>query len=139
MEIPQALIDKTIQRGVILHCSQPDDVDHGKFIVIIGENEKEYVGYFFINSRVNFMFADKTGYMDSQFELKCECYDFLKYTSYLNCADMLQINKKDLLLNIKRKKNQIKGELTQEDLEDILALARESKALSKREKRTFLK
>ena len=48
MILPNSLL---IKRGVILHSTIFEYIDHGKFFVIIGEDEENYIGLFFINSK----------------------------------------------------------------------------------------
>ena len=51
MILPNSLL---IKRGVILHSTIFEYIDHGKFFVIIGEDEENYIGLFFINSNINY-------------------------------------------------------------------------------------
>lgn len=53
MEIPDFLIESKIDRGTILHSTMFEDIDHGKFFVIIGVNAEYVAGFFFINSNIN--------------------------------------------------------------------------------------
>ncbi len=41
MILPDSLL---IKRGVILHSTIFEYIDHGKFFVIIGEDEENYIG-----------------------------------------------------------------------------------------------
>ena len=53
MDIPSALIEIQIARGTILHSTMFQNIDHGKFFVIVGVSKDYVAGFFFINSRVN--------------------------------------------------------------------------------------
>lgn len=44
MILPDSVL---IKRGVILHSTIFEYIDHGKFFVIIGEDEDNYIGLFF--------------------------------------------------------------------------------------------
>lgn len=39
-----------IKRGTILHSDEFDYVDHGKMFVVMGEDDTQLYGFFFINS-----------------------------------------------------------------------------------------
>ena len=39
MELPESLIESSITRGVILHSTGFENIDHGKLFVIMGVNE----------------------------------------------------------------------------------------------------
>lgn len=42
-----------IKRGTILHSDEFDYVDHGKMFVVMGEDDTQLYGFFFINSDIN--------------------------------------------------------------------------------------
>lgn len=46
MELPSVLIGDTIRRGQIFHSSIFQDINHGKFFVVIGVTETEVAGFF---------------------------------------------------------------------------------------------
>ena len=48
-----ALRDLLIKRGNIFLSGHFDNISHEKFFVIIGEDENDFVGFFFINSAIN--------------------------------------------------------------------------------------
>ena len=50
MELPANLIESSITRGTILHSTIFEEIDHGKYFVIIGVSEEQIAGFFFINS-----------------------------------------------------------------------------------------
>ena len=41
-----------IKRGTILHSDEFDYVDHGKMFVVMGEDDTQLYGFFFINSDI---------------------------------------------------------------------------------------
>ena len=52
MDLPISLIEKSIGRGDIL-LSEFDGIDHRKFFVVMGVNEENVCGFFFINSNIH--------------------------------------------------------------------------------------
>lgn len=46
MELPAVLVDHTIRRGQIFHSTMFDDIDHGKFFVVVGVTDEEVAGFF---------------------------------------------------------------------------------------------
>mgnify|MGYP006885874675 CR=1 FL=1 len=49
MDIPSNILSNHIQRGAILHSTMFDEIDHGKYFVVIGVSEKYIAGFFFIS------------------------------------------------------------------------------------------
>lgn len=45
MEIPDLLIESKIDRGVILHSTMFENIDHGKFFVVVGINADYVAGF----------------------------------------------------------------------------------------------
>ena len=50
MDIGTSVAALSIKRGTIFHSTIFEDIDHGKFFVVIGEDDRCLVGFFFINS-----------------------------------------------------------------------------------------
>lgn len=133
MDLPTSLI---IRRGTILHSSIFEYIDHNKFFVIIGENEKEYVGFFFINSNIN-PINRKPEQMKMQYLLRKVDYSFLSYDSFLCCTQVSTITKAKLEASIANGNTTVKGTLRQEHIDAVLILVRGSKLFSPAEKATF--
>ena len=70
MDIPNSLIESKIDRGVILHSTMFENIDHGKFFVIIGVNADYVAGFFFINSKINIHIEGKQEQLDMQYPLR---------------------------------------------------------------------
>lgn len=66
MEIPDSLIESKIDRGVILHSTMFENIDHGKFFVVVGINADYVAVFFFINSNINIHIKDKQEQLDMQ-------------------------------------------------------------------------
>ena len=135
MDLPISLV---IQRGCILHSTMFDDIDHGKFFVIIGEKDENYVGFFFINSNIN-PINQKPEQLKMQYLLRPADYDFLTHDSFLCCTEITPIDKSKLATSINNGETTTKGMLIQEHIDEILSMVRESKLFSEREKDTFFK
>lgn len=128
-----------IKRGSIFHSTIFETIDHGKFFVIIGENKNEYVGFFYINSNIHRWILNKQQLLDLQYYVKQSQYAFLRYDSFLNCSSLTVIDKKTLKQSIVDGKTEYKGRLSDEDLDNILTIIRQSKLYTKEEKDTFFK
>jgi len=127
-----------VTRGVVLH-GHFENIDHPKFFVIIGENEDQFVGFFFINSDIHDSIRQKPAQFGMQMLIKKADYDFLSYSSFIGADKISTISKSKLIASIANKQTTIKGNLTDNDLDNLLNVARESKLFSKIEKDTFLK
>lgn len=138
MDIPKTLIADTIKRGTILHSYMFEDIDHGKFFVVIGVSEKFIAGFFFINSRVNIHLEGKQEQLDMQYPLRQSDYDFLRYDSFLSATQIQRISIEKLSASIKEKTTEIIGEMKQEHIDEVLAYARKSPLFSPKEIEMFL-
>lgn len=135
MNIQNSLI---LQRGVILHSTIFEYIDHGKFFVIIGEDNENYIGLFFINSNINF-FNRKQELLEMQYPLLRRDYNFLDHDSFLCCTEITTINKHKLSESFSTKVTEYKGTLQQEHLDEVLNLIRNSKLFTDEEKEIYFK
>ena len=131
MILPNSLL---IKRGVILHSTIFEYIDHGKFFVIIGEDEENYIGLFFINSNINY-FNRKQELLEMQYPLLKRDYEFL----FLCCTEITKLNKKKLTDSFPTKVSEYKGALQQEHLDAVLNLVRKSKLFTDEEKEIYFK
>lgn len=138
MELPGKLLESQIKRGCIIYYKF-DDIDHSKYCVIIGESDSNFIGFFFINTNINFRVNSKPVLMNLQYLLKKEDYSFLKYDSFLSCTEIKPISKNILLTSLTSNKSELKGNLIKDHLNEILILVRDSKVFSKLEKETYFK
>lgn len=137
MNIPTLAIENSIERGTILHSVTFENIDHGKFFVIIGVTEEYIAGFFFINSNINRSLLNKPEQLALQYPLKQKDYKFLKYDSFLCATDILKRDRKEIAQSIKDKNTSIIGNLNKEHLEEILDMVRNSKLFSKIDKINF--
>ena len=135
MILPGSLL---IKRGVILHSTIFEYIDHGKFFVIIGEDEQNYIGLFFINSNINF-FNRKQELLEMQYPLLKRDYAFLDYDSFLCCTEITLLNKLQLENSFASHITEYKGELQQSHLEAVMELVRRSKIFTDEEKEKYFK
>lgn len=137
MNLPTELFEGLIKRGAILHSTMFNDIDHGKFFVIIGVSKNLVVGFFFINTNIHKSLYGKKEQFALQYPLKHSDYTFLRYNSYLCATDIITRDRKYIAESIKSGKTQYIGELKQEHIEDVLDMVRNSKLFSKIEKETY--
>lgn len=138
MDIPETLLRKSVHRGSILHSTMFEDIDHGKFFVVIGVTEEYIAGFFFINSRINQYIWNKKEQMAMQYLIHHKDYDFLKYDSFVSAVKIQQVKVERLTDSMRNGDTKIVGTLTEEDLKNLLLMSRSSKLFSKREKMLFL-
>lgn len=137
MNIGSSVAAISIRRGTVFHSTIFEEIDHGKFFVVIGEDDNELVGFFFINSWVNDFIQRKPEMAKLQFPIAQSDYSFLSHNSFLNCSSLTTIDKDKLSYSIASGETTIKGQLTNNDINAILCMVRESKLFSKIEKDTF--
>lgn len=137
MNIGSSVAAISIRSGTVFHSTIFEEIDHGKFFVVIGEDDNELVGFFFINSWVNDFIQRKPEMAKLQFPIAQSDYSFLSHNSFLNCSSLTTIDKDKLSYSIASGETTIKGQLTNNDINAILCMVRESKLFSKIEKDTF--
>lgn len=137
MELPSSLVASQIERGSIFHSTIFEDIDHGKFFIIIGVSEDEVAGFFFINSNIPRFMQDKPEQLALQYPLRHRLYNFLRYDSFVEASELIVKKKSGILKSINEGITEFKGCLGSEDLENILAMVRVSKVFSKRDKKRF--
>ena len=138
MEIPTSLIESQLDRGTILHSTMFENIDHGKFFVIVGVNAEYIAGFFFINSNINIHIEGKQEQLNMQYPLKKEDYDFLRYDSFLSATRIEKIPRSRIADTINTGITQIVGVLKQEHMDELLEKARGSILFSKQQIKQFL-
>lgn len=138
MEIPASIIENKIDRGVILHSTMFENIDHGKFFVIIGVSDDYIAGFFFINSNINIHIEGKQEQLDMQYPLRKTDYNFLKYDSFLSATRIEKIPRSKIAESISIGTTQIIGMMKQEHLNELLEKTRESILFSKHQIKQFL-
>ena len=137
MEFPQAA-EMILCRGSIFHGNIFPTIDHGKFFAVIGEDGDDLIGAFFINSDINLNVIRSQEQHDLQIPLTNLKYPFLtKDHSFLNCADLIRIDKHALKEHIDSGRVVFKDSLTGDDLAVILEKLRASDLYTQSEKATF--
>ena len=127
------------QRGNILHSYEFEGIDHGKFFVIIGEDDNNYVGFFFINTNINISIKKIDEFYKMQMLVKKQNYSFLKHNSYIGAHEISLIEKSKLKRQINKGLAIFKDRLTKDDTELLLESLRNSDLYSEHEKNTFFK
>ena len=138
MEIPKSLIESKIDRGTILHSTMFENIDPGKFFVIVGVNADYVAGFFFINSNINIHIEDKQEQLDMQYPLRKADYDFLKYDSFLSATRIEKIPRSKIVETINMGITEIIGMMKQKHMDELLEKARESILFSKQQIKQFL-
>lgn len=135
-----ALAKHLIKRGSILHSSEFENIDHGKFFVVMGDNGDNLYGFFFINSNIHSYIQHRQALLDMQMPIKVQNYpDFLTHDSFLDCHALITIPKDKLESQFADGKAQYKGVLLEEDLNLALEVVRKSDLYSIHEKQTYFK
>lgn len=138
MEIPSTLIELKLCRGTILHSTMFENIDHGKFFVIVGVSQEYIAGFFFINSRVNIHIEGKQAQLDMQYPLRKKDYSFLHHDSFLCATKIEKIERRKLAQTITDGITSIIGNMKTEHMDELLEKARESSLFSKIQKKQFL-
>lgn len=137
MELPEQLLQLSVQRGSILLSDAFEDIDHAKFFAIIGVCDDMIAGFFFINSRIHPIIMSKPDQFAMQCQLRRQDYDFLRYDSFLAANELQTRPVSALVDSIKNGLTSIVGQLTPQDLSAVLEACRNSDLFSAKQKRQF--
>lgn len=137
MEIPLQLLEANIERGTILHSSAFEDIDHGKFFVVMGISNGIVAGFFYINSKINDFIYTKQPLLDLQYLIKKKDYPFLKYDSFINASSLMKIPLSSLSSQLQCGKATYISKMFPQHIEDILEAVRSSKLFTPIEKEQF--
>lgn len=111
-----------------------EGVDHEKFIVIAGMDDKRvYACTVLINSNINPFIMKRQHMLDCQVLLKSEQYSFLSHDSFVNCAQPISAN----LQHFMDDEYKYCGLLNKDDLENVIESIKRSGVLSEDELRIY--
>lgn len=137
MELPGNLIEFGITRGTILHSTIFEEIDHGKFFVVMGVSEEYVAGFFFINSNIHPSLASKPEQLAMQYPMKKRDYPFLRYDSFLCATNVITKKRTDLAKSIEVGITTMVGTMKAVHISEVLEMVRESRLFSKMEKKKF--
>lgn len=137
MDFPVDSIASQIKRGTILHSNMFENIGHGKFFVVIGVTEEYIAGFFFINSNVHKSIFGKQEQLSMQYPLRHSDYGFLKYDSFLCASNIIKRHRNYIAHSIVNGETEFVGNLKEENLNDVLEMARCSRLFSKIDKKRF--
>lgn len=137
MDLPSELLERRINRGTILHSTMFENIDHGKFFVVIGISGENIAGFFFVNSNINRYIMGKQEQLDMQYPMRKSDYSFLRYDSFLSATRIEKISVLKIADTIKAGITEVIGQMREEHVAELLEKARESRLFSKRDKQQF--
>ena len=138
MDIPTSLLEQRIDRGAILHSTMFENIDHGKFFVIIGISPEFVAGFFFINSNINKYIESKPKQFAMQYPMRKADYGFLRYDSFLSATNIEKIPRARLADTIASGITTFVGTMKEQHIKELLEKARTSELFSKVQTREFL-
>ncbi len=137
MDLPASLLESAITRGAILFSSIFEEIDHGKYFVIIGVSEENVAGFFFINSHIHPVVFNKQDQLDMQYVMKQSDYPFLRYDSYLCATNIITRTRQELAESINSGNTSKIGMMHDAHINEVLEMVRNSRLFSNIEKRNF--
>ena len=114
-----------------------EEIDHGKFFVIVGVSDDYVAGFFFINSDIHRSLFGKKEQLALQYPLRHKDYGFLKHDSFLCATNIIKRPRKYIAESVKEKKTVFVDSLKKEHLDEILDMVRQSRLFSKVDKDRF--
>lgn len=137
MELPSELVKILVERGQILYSNIFANIDHPKFLVVVGVTEDEVAGFFYINSRINTNVNTKEEQLRLQFPISKDDYDFLSHDSYISATNVVTLPRDVIVRSMQSGQTLIKGKLLDNHMNDILNKVRSSRLFSKITKDRF--
>lgn len=114
------LFKMSLQKGAVF-INKFDEIDHPKFFIIVGlSQDKVFTCSVYINSNIPPAIMNKQALLDLQVPIKGSKYDFLTHDSFVCCSTSLPIETANIQKWIEESKTcSIKGQLDEEDLENV--------------------
>lgn len=137
MELPQKLTESVIRRGTILHSTLFDNIDHGKFFVVIGVSQNRVVGFFFINSNIHPALRNRPEQLAMQYPMRRKDYPFLRYDSFLCATGFIKRPLKDLAQSLADSTSKVVGTMRESHMEELLQSVRRSRLFTPKDLRDF--
>ena len=137
MELPSELVKILVERGQILYSNIFANIDHPKFLVVVGVTEDEVAGFFYINSRINTNVNTKEEQLRLQFPISKDDYEFLSHDSYISATNVVTLPRDVIVRSMQSGQTLIKGKLLDNHMNDILNKVRSSRLFSKITKDRF--
>ncbi len=95
-------------------------IEHSKFIIIVSENEENFIlAFVVINSLINENVNYNTYLKNLHIEITPEQYSFLNHKSFIDCSELLTIEKQKLIEKIITNPECIKGIISDETLRKV--------------------
>ena len=137
MQLPDKAIEQQIVRGAILHSTMFEDIDHGKFFVIVGVTQESVAGFFFINSAINRAVMGKPEQLAMQYPMRRADYPFRKYDSFLCATTIVKRPRSHIVRTMQDGTTRFVGTMLDRHMDELLQAARASRLFSKADKETF--
>ena len=135
--MPFKVLEQNICRGAILHSDIFEDIDHGKFFVIMGISHDFVAGFFYINSNIHSALFNKPSQLAMQYLVKKVDYPFLRYDSFVCASSLIKIKRKDLARSIAEGRTCFVADMKPSHMDELREAALHSTLFSKAEKREF--
>lgn len=128
------LFKLSLSKGAVF-LNKFDQIDHPKFFIVAGLSaDKVFTCSVYINSNIPSAIMSKQSILDLQVPLKGSKYRFLDHDSFVCCSTLLPIETEKIRKWIYETKTcEIKGQLDDEDIENITITLIKSGLLSEEE------
>lgn len=138
MELPQALKNRIIERGVILHYAGFRDIDHGKYFVVLGVFNDKIAGFSFINSNINQHIIKEQEQLELQYPMRPCDYPFLRHLSFLCASDIERYDVSELIRHYESGEVKVISNMKPEHLNEVIEMCKASRIISNADKKRFL-
>ena len=108
-----------------------------KFLVLIAEDDSEYWA-FIANSEIHPFIRSREHLYRSQVAVDAASHTFLTHDSYLACHEILKLRREEVIQELISDTSSLKGNITVEIREQILAAIKSAITLTASEKRQIL-
>lgn len=105
--------------------------------LVMGVNEENVCGFFFINSNIHPAIFNKQELLNLQYPLLHRDYEFLKYDSFLSASNVIERKLSEISEGIKNGTTMMIGKMKDEHVADVVEMVRASNVISERHKKMF--
>ena len=113
---------KSVIKAFVSDTNPPKE----KRIIIIGiDNTEKYVGVILFNTAINWKAISTIELAKLQYYLtKEDNPEILQWDSYIDCSDLFEFTKEELVESLIRNPENVLGEIKQEDFEEVIKLVK---------------
>jgi hypothetical protein len=136
--IKRQRVTQKIKPGAVIRLDiKFPEITKPKFLVLVAEDDPDY-WTFIVNSEINPFIAKRPHLMQCQVAIDAAGHPFLSRDSHIACNEVLKLKREDVIRELTADPSAIKGEITPQVKDQILAAVKFADTLSASDKKRIV-